>query len=73
MGLAFLFYTYLGPKPLPPAVEGGATFPMIKEMANSSSRTCRRASAPALTAEARSSTRPRSQPRQRREPPKPPQ
>ena len=34
MGLAFLFYTYLGPKPLPAVVEGGATFPMIREMAN---------------------------------------
>jgi uncharacterized membrane protein required for colicin V production len=34
MGMAFLFYTYLGPKSLPPPVEGGATFPMIKEMAN---------------------------------------
>jgi membrane protein required for colicin V production len=35
MGLAFLFYTYLGPKPVPPVVEGGATFPLIKEMAES--------------------------------------
>jgi|SRR5690242_10788230 uncharacterized membrane protein required for colicin V production len=34
MGTAFLFYTYLGPKALPPPVEGGATFPMIKDMAN---------------------------------------
>lgn len=34
MGLAFLFYGYLGPKTLPPAVEGGATFPMIRDMAN---------------------------------------
>lgn len=34
MGAAFLFYTYLGPKALPPPVEGGATFPMIKDMAN---------------------------------------
>ena len=33
MGATFLFYTYLGPKALPPPVEGGATFPMIKEMA----------------------------------------
>jgi membrane protein required for colicin V production len=33
MGTAFLFYGYLGPRALPPAVEGGATFPMIKEMA----------------------------------------
>jgi membrane protein required for colicin V production len=35
MGLAYLFYTYLGPKPVPPVVEGGATFPLIKEMAES--------------------------------------
>src|SRR5512143_2852175 len=34
IGLAFLFWGYLGPRTLPPAVEGGATFPMIKEMAN---------------------------------------
>jgi uncharacterized membrane protein required for colicin V production len=34
MGTAFLFYTYLGPKALPPPVEAGATFPLIKEMAN---------------------------------------
>lgn len=34
MGTAFLFYSYLGPKQLPPPVEGGATFPMIKDMAN---------------------------------------
>ena len=33
MGTAFLFYSYLGPKQLPPSVEGGATFPMIKDMA----------------------------------------
>ena len=33
VGLAFLFYGYLGPRALPPAVEGAATFPMIKEMA----------------------------------------
>jgi membrane protein required for colicin V production len=33
MGTAFLFYGYLGPRQLPPAVEGGATFPLIKEMA----------------------------------------
>jgi len=32
MGLTFLFYTYLGPKPIPPVVEGGATFPLIREM-----------------------------------------
>ena len=34
MGTAFLFYTYLGPKALPPPVEGGATFPLIRDMAN---------------------------------------
>ncbi|MFZ5781469.1 MAG: CvpA family protein [Pseudomonadota bacterium] len=34
LGTAFLFYGYLGPRTLPPVVEGGATFPMIKEMAN---------------------------------------
>jgi uncharacterized membrane protein required for colicin V production len=34
MGVAFLLFTYLGPKPIPAVVEGGATFPMIKEMAN---------------------------------------
>jgi membrane protein required for colicin V production len=34
MGTTFLFYTYLGPKTLPPPVEGGATFPMIRDMAN---------------------------------------
>src|SRR5215468_3385541 len=34
IGTAFLFYGYLGPRQLPPAVEGAATFPMIKEMAN---------------------------------------
>jgi len=34
LGAAFLFYGYLGPRSLPPAVEGAATFPMIKEMAN---------------------------------------
>jgi uncharacterized membrane protein required for colicin V production len=34
LGTAFLFYGYLGPKTLPPAVEGGATFPMIRDMAN---------------------------------------
>ena len=33
LGTAFLFYSYLGPRQLPPAVEGAATFPMIKEMA----------------------------------------
>ena len=33
LGVAFLFYGYLGPRALPPAVEGAATFPMIKEMA----------------------------------------
>ena len=34
IGTAFLFYNYLGPKALPAPVEGAATFPMIKEMAN---------------------------------------
>jgi len=34
IGTAFLFYGYLGPRQLPPAVEGAATFPMIKEMAS---------------------------------------
>jgi len=34
VGVAFLFYGYLGPRALPPAVEGAATFPMVKEMAN---------------------------------------
>jgi membrane protein required for colicin V production len=34
VGTAFLFWGYLGSRTLPPAVEGGATFPMIKEMAN---------------------------------------
>jgi membrane protein required for colicin V production len=33
IGTAFLFYSYLGPRQLPPAVEGGATFPMIRDMA----------------------------------------
>ena len=33
LGTAFLFYGYLGPKTLPAPVEGGSTFPMIKEMA----------------------------------------
>ncbi|MFN4017184.1 MAG: CvpA family protein [Reyranella sp.] len=33
MGAAFLFYGYLGPRQLPPAVEGAASFPMIREMA----------------------------------------
>jgi membrane protein required for colicin V production len=32
LGTAFLFYSYLGPRSLPPAVEGAATYPMIKEM-----------------------------------------
>jgi membrane protein required for colicin V production len=34
MGVAFLFFTYLGPKPIPAVVEGGATYPLIREMAN---------------------------------------
>ncbi len=33
LGTAFLFYGYLGPRALPPVVEGAATFPMIKDMA----------------------------------------
>src|SRR5260370_20956109 len=33
MGTAFLFYTYLGPKALPPPVEGGSTFPLIMDIA----------------------------------------
>ena len=35
IGMAFLFYAYLGPpRPAAGVVEGGATFPLIKEMAN---------------------------------------
>ncbi|SJZ57679.1 Uncharacterized membrane protein, required for colicin V production [Enhydrobacter aerosaccus] len=34
LGTIFLFYSYLGPKQLPPAVEAGATFPLIREMAS---------------------------------------
>jgi uncharacterized membrane protein required for colicin V production len=34
MGLAFLFFKYLGPKQLPPVVEGGATFPLIRDMSD---------------------------------------
>ena len=33
MGTAFRFSGYLGPRALPPVVEGAATFPMIKDMA----------------------------------------
>jgi membrane protein required for colicin V production len=33
MGTAFLFYGYLGPRSLPPAVESAASYPLIKEMA----------------------------------------
>jgi membrane protein required for colicin V production len=33
MGFMFLFYSYLGPRQLPPVVEGAASFPLIKEMA----------------------------------------
>jgi membrane protein required for colicin V production len=33
MGTGFLFYTYLGPRQLPPAVKSGSTFPMIRDMA----------------------------------------
>jgi len=34
MGFVFLFYSYLGPRQLPPVVEGAASFPLIKEMAS---------------------------------------
>ncbi len=34
IGTLYLFYSYLGPKQLPPPIEGAATFPLIKEMAN---------------------------------------
>jgi uncharacterized membrane protein required for colicin V production len=34
LGTAFLFYSYLGPRQLPPPVEGGATYPAIKDMAS---------------------------------------
>ncbi|MBM3645348.1 MAG: CvpA family protein [Alphaproteobacteria bacterium] len=33
VGTAFLFYSYLGPRQLPPAIEGGATFPLVRDMA----------------------------------------
>ncbi len=33
LGTAFLFYGYLGPRQLPPAIEGSATFPPIRDMA----------------------------------------
>ena len=33
----YLFYSYLGPKTLPPPVEAGATFPLIKDMAKRAS------------------------------------
>jgi uncharacterized membrane protein required for colicin V production len=33
MGFALLLFTYLGPKPIPAVVEGGATYPLIREMA----------------------------------------
>src|SRR5260370_5433305 len=33
IGTAFLFYGYLRPRQLPPAVEGGATFPLSQESA----------------------------------------
>ena len=32
MGFAFLLFTYLGPKPIPPVVEDGASFRLIREM-----------------------------------------
>ena len=34
MGVAYLFFTYLGPKPIPSVIESGATFPLIRDMAN---------------------------------------
>src|SRR5260370_1594124 len=34
IGTAFLFYRYLGPPPLPPAVEGGAPLPASHALAN---------------------------------------
>lgn len=34
LGAAFLFYTYLGPRSLPPPVEGALSFPLIKAMAD---------------------------------------
>jgi uncharacterized membrane protein required for colicin V production len=34
MGVAYLLFTYLGPKTLPEVVEKGATFPLIKNMAD---------------------------------------
>ncbi len=34
MGVAYLFFTYLGPKPIPAVIESGATFPLIRDMAN---------------------------------------
>ena len=33
IGTAFLFYSYLGPRQLPPEIEAGATFPMVRDMA----------------------------------------
>jgi membrane protein required for colicin V production len=34
MGVAYLLFTYLGPKSLPEVVEKGTTFPLVKDMAN---------------------------------------
>ena len=34
MGVAYLFFTYLGPKPIPEVVEKSATFPLIRDMGN---------------------------------------
>lgn len=34
MGVAYLFFTYLGPKPVPSVIESAATFPLIRDMAN---------------------------------------
>jgi membrane protein required for colicin V production len=33
MGFIFLLYSYLGPRQLPPVVEGAASYPMIRTMA----------------------------------------
>jgi membrane protein required for colicin V production len=34
MGVAYLFFTYLGPKPIPDVIQNGATFPLIRDMGN---------------------------------------
>jgi len=33
MGVAYLFFTYLGPKPVPEVVQNSKTFPLIEDMA----------------------------------------